>query len=528
MKFLLAILIPFYTLLLYSQPGGGGGLVIQKFYLPDTLGAQIQMGKYTLDPQVFILDDSSQIVYRDHQHDQPFFKIPIHHLPVIQLDPSYKNHLTNRNVHTDNQRLALFHAGDTMILDFINITGPNPAGNFLFFDSLTFIPGYFRFDFERLYDDEFAQEVWLLLSHGITPHSIRKLGMPLLSISTPESYLPKLFPTPAPASYLLSEAKHAFSTDQITLGQSILSEASELINTREDYIELLDLQIRIALKNGKDSIALRQSNRLCTLFPSIPFFYQKIALEKQLGLQNEVLQSYDKLISITTGSNQIEAVEKKSAYLLDTMKLPEAIIELIRPALDSIPQKYLADQFIKASEYDRLHFYYGRALWEQGYPTQAIDQWMIAAKYGFHYETQQEKLELIRFFDSLDSSQNLELKLVKVSIASKIASYGYGTQNGWNEDELTSILKDLSYLEERNFSLEQVLYLKALTYFRQANYELSLSTVDRIIEPGTTDQDVYYLRYRINQKLGLAINPYQQDPDIIRSRELQSMWVYPK
>ena len=168
MKWKLILLWMLATLPGWSQPGGGGGLLVGGLY-GRVAGQLVRLDSAAVHVRQFVLRDAAALqAYQTHQLYRPAW------YPVVDIDGSYASHPTRRlrslfdTYHAavgsevpvtwypstgaaaglllpsqELQRLQLVYRSDTMVVDVSNLVPENGAGFRSHLDSLVVLPGYF-------------------------------------------------------------------------------------------------------------------------------------------------------------------------------------------------------------------------------------------------------------------------------------------------------------------------------------------------------------------------------------------------
>jgi hypothetical protein len=183
MKFLIAFFSISLATSLFAQPGGGGGLnisYITEFFTADTLqpnDPKLRIRQHVLDrrcEKILYTFPGSPVGDRDNNaFDRKTIYLP-HTYDEGKAHPAL------------NQRLEILYGVDTMVIDFVGISGENGAGRTDQMDEIRFTPGYFRL---HLMQSERFDSCWAMrpqfpdqldklredLGKGITPSTMNNL-----------------------------------------------------------------------------------------------------------------------------------------------------------------------------------------------------------------------------------------------------------------------------------------------------------------------------------------------------------------
>lgn len=173
------LLIP---LIGFSQPGGGGGVLIKHVY--DSSGKEIDVEnseEYKLT--CYLLGDtllaSKNVYSKLENHFQNYQVDSMGYVPdyrdsskmiSARFSPVYKyksiklkpiNFIENdRSAPFDNFRIMLSTQKDTMIVDFIKAIGENAHGIKSVIDSFSFVPGYFQYKKRKVYPISYPEDTF--------------------------------------------------------------------------------------------------------------------------------------------------------------------------------------------------------------------------------------------------------------------------------------------------------------------------------------------------------------------------------
>lgn len=190
MNILLNIIFLLLPIITFSQPGGGGGILIKHFYdqngneidlennkdyqltcilILDTLLATKNTCSKIENPLQNLQVDSIGYVphYRDTSEMVSTRFIVNYKYKAVNLLPINRFQNGEKTPY-DNFRIVLSTQKDTMVVDFVKVIAGNPAGIKNRIDSLSFNPGYFQYKRKNVH---VTAEPWIITQKNLKEYT---------------------------------------------------------------------------------------------------------------------------------------------------------------------------------------------------------------------------------------------------------------------------------------------------------------------------------------------------------------------
>ena len=467
------------SLNLYSQPGGGGGLLIEKIYNNENQEINILNDK-NLKIRTFILKDK-------YVTEETFIHEKI--LKDLEKYPNYKYnsefYLRPNNEEYSNQRLYITYAKDTMIVDFEGIIGQNGIGNIDEIDSLKIEKGYFK----KIKNESYKN------NHKY----YQKIDISFLE----EKNLP--------ASFFLKTARYNLSNKLIEDAFTNINKAIDKVNgdlTCETLFLLTDAykenkQYEKAIETISKAIA-----NTCVRYNSDEpenIYEERVQLYIKINQFNKALKDYDTIVSVAYFKNN--AIVNKANFEIKYLKNYKVVINNLKIIFKNQKKDYSDD----------LYFTLGLAEYLNGNKQDAYNHWIQSQEFLYSWK---ESDYYAKYFDSLIQKNPNEPKLYLAKALAELTQakkYGKNIEGKkYSEKALTSINKAQQF---KNYGFKINLYKAvALNYLnrdQEALKEINIAIHKNIFFPLS-----YLYRYNIRKGLTQVNTDYENDFDIIKYNEL--------
>ena len=499
----------------WSQPGGGGGLVVGSLFNEN--GDTIRLGDPALEIRAISIQKNGKApkVFMEHET-----------LGRISFPPHYHNYRFDQFVELPDHLLYIHYRKTEMVVLFENVTGENGAGHVDRVDSIVIIPGHHTLQRNPY---EINQEAWqnrdLSSSwrHGLTPHTIKQLKPVgwIESGDIEDRWF--LEPTNRLPHYYLVRAEKFILKKEYNRAEDELKALQGTALSRIDRRRFLLSNIVLEREKGQLERALELCNDLVKVAGGEYDYRLRIDLLTELGRYREALSDYDKLVRMNPDYDYVHIgrSEYKTKYLGDA----KGAIEDLEALLKDIPKNHLFDRPQGKSEYCDIFFGLGNAYYANGNNPAAYKNWLIAMQFG--YAQTSGRRTVVRFDSVIAAYPNApELYLCRA-----IAHYKRGPYLGWGDETkkvFTAALKDIDMAERLGMDAFLVSLYRSWVLSANKRGAEALEAANKAIAERPKDPRGYIARLEARRKLGQVKWGNKEDPDILKIQELKEEWVFPR
>lgn len=492
------LLFFFLPILTFAQPGGGGGLIIEKIIADEQ--AEIR---------AFLMNG-----YAIHHEILEFIKDKKIYIPSEQ---DFKQELDVKEANL--VRLMISKNKSKMIIDFVDIPGENGMGRKDNMDSLVFMEGYFTY--HRKYNSTYNQ----LMKKGLTKSNLNTLLQHKIVKKQALINDEFLNPKNLPASYHNYKAAYFLKNSELDKAAEELEKAKVKcgIDCCKTNFLLTDYYSKIKdYDKAVNYIDKVMNCRRSVFYTEEDNLYLKAELLIKAGQGKEALKDYDKIIR--SSEDPFPAIIQKAYCKSKQLKQSESAISDLEKLLADVPASHFNEVLMACSEYKDIFFALGNVYFDAGNKEKAAENWYKAMLLCYSNHSSANTVEL-----QLDTVLASNPTLSKVYMARAIAKYRRGPYLGWGEETknvFQSALVDIQKAQELGFNSYEVYMYSALILRELKDKNEALIQINKAIEFDSTDARGYAWRYHIRQDLGKAAWGNKNDPDILMFEKLKKEWVF--
>ncbi len=561
------IILIFLTGQLYSQPGGGGGLLISNIYnnkyeklniLTDTTLKlrtfnllRDSIYQETFIREIFVTEKGKMRINQEYFKFGPFPK------KDMNVD-GYDNNESNQNnfvfglIPTDdidedgygdsesNQRIYIVYKKDTMIIDFIGVIGENGGGNSDRMDSLVIQHGYFKYKRAKEYwqkyfykdyneNKEEFKRTKKLMHNGLTFHSVKLLSEKAYIEYCPDIDISFLHEENLPASYFLKRARYYFQNNHINSVFPDINKAIEKNNGKMDcetlYL-LTDTYTKVELY-GKAIEYISQAIK-CKRYNWDPDneannYRTRALLFIKENRFNEALRDYDSLVSVSR--NELNSNIERSTFKMKYLNDYSSAINDLKKIIAKIPDDHLSDRPHGGSEYCDIYFTLGLAEYYKGERKSAYKHWLKAEEFGtwqfdFNYK--------INHYDSIIQKYPKAPELYFARGITHLKKGSYEMQGKQATECFVNSIKDFNKAERLGLTDFRINMFKANVLNKMKTYYEAKQQINIAISKDSKDPRCFLLRYYIRGNSGERKWNNKSDSDWVKYEKLCNSWKFEK
>ncbi len=535
----LSILILLFTSfsILYSQPGGGGGLYIQHLFGSDFRRIDLLSDTNIIYIRTFLLHNNNlhheTFVYQDLRSSHFRYGSRYESKDGLYLPPNHEFVHQEYNDYASDQRILIILSGDTMLIDFVGITGENGGGFVDSMDSLVFQKGhyiYYRRKPDKLDQSyEKRQHDRSILKKGFTPYTYSVLSAAGYISSKKITDLSFLIDKNFPSSYYFHLARYLLQKNAIDTVLKVIDKGLEK-NNNEKNCEIIFLytdaykatnQIEKAIASisegmnckryewGEDSKAVNLSERA-----------ELYVLQKQY---EKALADYNAMVM--SSKNKLRANIKRAEFKIKYLKDYKGAVNDLKNDIEAIPEDHNRNQPNVISYYDETYFALGLAHYYNKEYTEAFTCWLKAMQCG--YAQTSADYALLHF----DSIIKAHPAVAENYLSRAIANYKRGPYLGWGDETkevFQKALNDINKAEEVGMKDYRINLYRAMVLNVLKKHTEALLEINEAIKKNVSDPVNYLTRYNIRRDLGQTKWGDKTDADWVRFQELSKTWRFEK
>lgn len=537
-----------------SQPGGGGGFLINGLY--DANLKRIDFGDSTLSIRLFTLVDSTlyssierELYIRDLGSSGSYYsetssstsfgadtKNDEARHKIFRLPPDKYRRVTWVPVNYSNQRLVLIYRGDTMVVDVAGVLGENGGGYIDFIDSLVFRGGYLWLNRRPSYDEERysdAESLFASFNHGVTPQSFQQYSS--LEWCVYRNTIPPVIKDSdvLPATYYLSRGEHRLRKELYVEAIADLWRAIKggipSVDSAEAFVLLCDAYVGIndyenAIKSISDLIAIEYVQRRVDYNGEtenlISLYRIRIDLYTKTGRYRDAIQDFASIISLSNWKiyPRIERAQYIQQYLQNCQWASDEFGDILSWLLADKSEYY----YEKSRSYSDICRSLAKTKLCIGNYDHAVDLLLNAAT------VQRSSYVDNALFDLTDSLTKMDPKNPRLLLARAILYVNMMLRFKYSSEKERSYMiradSDLKAAQRLGMEDYRINKHRAMVLLNGWKYDQALEQVNLAIEKNSADPQLFSLRYQIRQKIDQAEPKDKSDPDVIEAQLKMKTW----
>jgi len=509
-----------------AQPGGEGGIQLHGIY--NKAYERINPNDPSFQISAFVLDTIGQ--QATILCEIPAVNYRMRYIGIKPPTLHYSYYLPP--IEIKNARFVLLYHGDTMLLDIAGIMSANPIGFSDFLDSLSFMPGYFSLNRNKVINNEFSDEYSPHVNYqGLTSNSLEALKAAGIAVGPKPLKHYSISPAQLHTNFYLMEAYLMYQHKMDSLAELSILKAETLGIKAEDSIRYCELKTISSNLKAEYELALThwdcfiaQQNKLeeTTVRQRMHLLKKRIGLLEKLNRKSELLASYDAILLLCEQQeDSAYYLGERFAYQRKTWGSSKNLLNEINNALSSIPSKHLTGQPYESSPWSAVFYQKGWVLWDLNMKDSAELNWWIA--FRFKYEANPESWNAS--IDSLLASHTNRSRLYAIRAMSKHISRACKYKQ---RDSSCSydLIADFQRAIDLGCSDLPTHYYQAEILHKHGQNDAALRALKFAEEHNPEDPLVYRLRLRIRKAKGE--NPYHdRDPDMVKFKKYMALWQFP-
>lgn len=521
-RFPLLVWILLLSTITYSQPGGGGGLMMDSIYTPDGKCINL-LTDHHLQIRSFVMKngklDQETFLWEQLKKNNGQLRISRGHFGFgLPPTSSLANKYRRNEAYT--QRLLITYKKTVMLIDFVTLMEENAGGYVDKMDSLCIMNGHYYFDRAKSRDHRKFRDLTKtqrkVLDHGLTESTIAELTTNGLLRKENKIDLAFLEEKNLGYDYYYQLAKSQYQEKKYEAANITLITALKKngnLNTCEWL--LLNYAIQTELKKYNEALEYLNQAMQCKVDnwseqPYIEHLKERANLFTAMGRYSEALQDYDEMVVLS--EYKIPEELERANFKIKVMNAPASSIADLKMFLENQQQdsRLKNEQLGYRDDNNEIYFTIGEAYYAMGQTDSAFSYYLMAEEGGYDNTS---SWNMVNKYSILIQQHPYASKLY----VARALAHGYRAPYlGWGDSTRIAFeraLSDFDKAAQLGFSdyripMHKANYLNQLKRHAEAmeSIELAITRNKNIIRN-------YGIRYQIRSNLGQTAWGNKNDPD---------------